>query len=170
MWGARRCRRNVSVLPILGLSWGVVCVVWGRRPFLLAFRARGVPNSRDFARLRKRTFWTSSLPIHQHPASEAKFLQVGKDQRMHSPNGLPDFSAPRARARGPPSVKGRQPNTAQKRKGREGSKDAFAGHSSPAACLVVYSITDGGTGAHARGAPERGNALGTEHPLILRHQ
>jgi hypothetical protein len=50
-------------------------VVWGRRPFLLAFRARGVPNSRDFARLRKRTFWTSSLPIHQHPASEAKFLQ-----------------------------------------------------------------------------------------------
>ena len=156
MWGARRCRRNVSVLPILGLPWGVVCVVWGRRPFLLAFRARGVPNSRDFARLRKRTFWTSSLPIHQHPASEAKFLQVGKDQRMHFPNGLTGFRAPRARAPGPPSVKGTQTDIAQKAKRREGSKDAFAGRCSPAAWLsfVVSQTGVRGRARAARGSPD----------------
>ena len=128
-------------------------------------------NRRKTSRLlaiSKSLFYLLGLPRHQRDKKKTKFLQVRKDQRMHAPNSFPRSRAPRAPV--PPSVTGRQPNTAQKRKGREGSKDAFAGHSSPAACLFVYCITDGGAGAHARGARERGNALGTEHPLILRHQ
>lgn len=72
---------------------------------------------------------------------------------MLFPNAFLDF---RGRAPVPPSVTGTQTNTAQKAKRREGSKDAFAGRWSPAACLLFVVSQTGvrGRAPVARGSPQ----------------